>query len=66
MDDEEDEDEDEEYHEDKEGTAENPIDLSSAVAGSKRGVDELGEGDAYGDEDEEEAEEQTVAKKARV
>lgn len=60
--DDDDEDEDEDYHENGEGSAENPIDLSSAVAGSKRGVDELSEGDASGDEEEEES----VAKKARV
>lgn len=59
---EEDEDEDEEDEDYHEGSAENPIDLSSAVAGSKRGVDELSEGDASGDEEEEEI----VAKKARV
>ncbi|KAG8219320.1 hypothetical protein J3R82DRAFT_202 [Butyriboletus roseoflavus] len=65
---EEEDEEDEEYHEDKEGSAENPIDLSSVVAGSKRGVDELGDGDAYGDDDDDddEVEEQIVAKKARV
>ncbi|KAF8555141.1 hypothetical protein OG21DRAFT_1508081 [Imleria badia] len=66
--DEEEFDEDEEYHDGEEGSAENPIDLSSVVAGSKRGVDELSEGDEYGcgvdEEDEDEGE--TVTKKARV
>ncbi|KIJ13755.1 hypothetical protein PAXINDRAFT_170082 [Paxillus involutus ATCC 200175] len=67
--DEEDEDEDEDYHEGLgEGTAERPFDLSS-VAGSKRGVDELSEGDAEGDDDldaEEEEDGESAAKKVKV
>lgn len=66
--DEEDDEEDEEYHEDGQGTAENPIDVESVtvVAGSKRGVDVLTDGDASEDENDDEAGGETVAKKARV
>ncbi|KIJ66515.1 hypothetical protein HYDPIDRAFT_166715 [Hydnomerulius pinastri MD-312] len=61
--------EDEEYQEGDgdAGTAENPIDLSTSVAGSKRGVDELSEGDADGDdEDEPDADGESATKKVRV
>lgn len=50
----------EEDEEDEEGTAENPIDLSSVIVGSKRSAGEL---DADGDD---EAGEETDAKKVKV
>ncbi|KAI9569451.1 hypothetical protein HD554DRAFT_2171246 [Boletus coccyginus] len=66
YDDEEDE-EDEEYHEGGEGTEKNPIDLSSVGAGSKkRSAEELSEGAADGEGEDEEAEGGNVAKKVRV
>lgn len=60
---EEEDEEDEDYHEETAGK------FSSVVAGSKRSADELSEGDAYGDEDDEaeaETEGQNFTKKARV
>lgn len=65
--DEEDEDEEDgEYQEGGEGTQENPIDLSSVGAGSKkRSAEELSEGGVDGEEDEQ-AEGENVAKKLRV
>ncbi|KAN0100138.1 hypothetical protein V8E55_000122 [Tylopilus felleus] len=64
ADEEDEEDVDDEYYEedeeDEEGTAENPIDLSSVIVGSKRSAGEL---DADGDD---EAGEETDAKKVKV